>query len=1023
MIDKLVKTILHRPFFIFSFLALFVFLGINAYFKLDKKLFPNSNRPEIAVVIVKPSASAQDMATDVATVVEKELYTIDYVRRVYSSTIDEVSVIRVEFNYEKDINDAANDVSNALDKIRSQLPKDIQEPQINKITAATAPIITLGVSSENLTLIDLRELIETNIQEEFLKLDGIANVDIFGGYKKEIQIVFDINRLNSLNLSLNEVINIIDSNNKDFSIGNIESNSSKILLKSTNKKLYTNELENLLIAPNIRLKDIAKIDFNHFSNSAIYRGNGKDAIALAIQRNLNSDVVKTIETVENKLKVLKEQYPYLNFEITDTQKTTIIQSNENMIESLRDAIIMSTLVVFLFLASIRQIFIVLFTIPIVYFSTIALMWLFGLEFNIITLTGVILALGLLLDDTVVVVENIQRHYEQFHEDMEEAVQNGTSEIMFADFSGTLTTMIALFPILFVGDYPQTIFGPLITTLLLALTASYFVSITFVPLISKKVLALDFKWIIYIEKQFKKISDFINRIFVAFFIEAFKNALKSKLVLFSYIFALLALFVVSAKVVMPLVGQELMPAMDTGAVKIKVATTPNISIKETKSILQKIEKISYETAQVDSISASIGSEAGVLTLGSGGGINDILITVNYINRFERDETIWEIEEKLKKEISKIKGIKTLEISDAGATAMASIKANIDVTLYGEDFKKLYEKALEYEEVMKNTRGIVTATKSWHMDSKIYKLNIDTQKALEYGISNEYLVNSLQSILRGGIISSYKRKNETPLPIRILVENSQINTPKKIENMLIHTPKMSIPLSAIAKIETVKQPNIITRENLYYTIDIFGFRQNQSISKIMDNFEQASKDIILPNDIKMKHTGDIEQFEDSSKRIIKSVAIGLVLIFLVMVPMFESLKIPLVIIFSIPLTIAGASWILLLLDYHSSMSAMVGFILLAGVIVNNAILLIHFASQKLKIGTCSKEAMIESIKVRTRPVLMTAISVSVGMIPVAFGWAIGMERLAPLGAVVIGGLIVGTFLTLLFIPLLFVWIVKK
>ena len=222
--------------------------------------------------------------------------------------------------------------------------------------------------------------------------------------------------------------------------------------------------------------------------------------------------------------------------------------------------------------------------------------------------------------------------------------------------------------------------------------------------------------------------------------------------------------------------------------------------------------------------------------------------------------------------------------------------------------------------------------------------------------------------------------------------------------------------------IKQPNIISRENLFYTNDILGFRKDQSISQIMTNFEEEAKDIILPSNIKMKHTGDIEQFQDSSIRIIKSVAIGLVLIFLVMIPMFESLKIPLIIIFSIPLTIAGASWILLLLDYHSSMSAMIGFVLLAGVIVNNAILLIHFALGRLQENVTSKEAMIESIKLRTRPVLMTAISVSVGMIPVAMGWAIGLERLAPLGAVVIGGLVVGTFLTLFFIPLIFIWSIK-
>ena len=1018
MIKKLVHIILNRPYFIYSFLALFVFLGINGYFKLDQKLFPNSNRPEIAVVLVQPGSSAKDMAAHIAIPVEKELYTIDYIRKVSSTTIDEVTVIRAEFEYEKDLNDAALDVSNTIDKLKSQLPQDIKEPQIHKISAATAPIITIGISSKTLSMIDLREGIEDDIKAAMLKIDGIANIDIFGGYTKELQIVLDINKINALHLNTNEVMDIIKANNQDFAIGNIEDQSNRVLLKSTNKADALYSLENLEVKPNIRLKDIAKVSFTHNINNALYRGNAKDSIAIAVQRNLAADVVKTVEKVEDELDLLKKKYPDLSFEITDTQKTTIVQSNQNMLESLRDAIIMSTIVVFIFLASFRQILVVLLTIPVVYLSTIALMWLFGLEFNIITLTAIILALGLLLDDTVVVVENIQRHYEKLHESMEKAVEDGTTEIMFADFSGTLTTMIALFPILFVGDYPQTIFGPLITTLLLALSASYVISITLVPLISKYILKIDTPLIIYLEQKFQIVSDTINNAFSNFFTQAVVLALKSKWVLASYLLLLFALFFVSIKVVMPLVGKELMPAMDTGSIKIKIATTPNISINKSRDIVVQIEKILKENGEVVSTSASIGSEAGVLSIGSGGGANDILILVNYINRFERADTIWEIEERLKRQISKLPGIKTLEISDAGATAMASIKANLDVTLYGDDFKELYEKAQEYETAMNHTQGIVTSSVSWHMDMKTYELEIDTQKAQNFGITNQQITRSLQAVLRGSIVSTFDKKNKLSLPVRIWVQNDQINSVKKIESLLIQTPSGEIPLNAVAKIKEVCQPNIITREGLSYTIDIFGFREAQSISHLMDNFAKASKDIVLPDKMRMKHSGDIEQFNDSSVRIIKSVAIGIVLIFLIMIPLFESVKIPLMILFSIPLTVGGASWILLLFDYHSSMSAMVGFILLAGVIVNNAILLIHFASQELKTGSNAQEAMIESIKVRTRPVLMTAISVSVGMIPVAFGWAIGIERLAPLAAVVIGGLIVGTFLTLLFIPLVFI-----
>lgn len=1023
MIRSIVKSILARPYFIYSFLALFIFLGINGYFKLDRKLFPNSNRPEIAVVISQASSSAKDMATNIAIVVEEELYKIDHIRRVYSSTIDEVSVIRAEFDYEKDLIDASSDVQNSLNKIKAKLPTDINEPQIFKISAATAPILTVGVSSQTLAMPQVREVVENVLKKDILKLSGVANVDVFGGFKKELQVIVDKEKLDNFGLNFSTIIQTIGNHNKDYAIGTIENSTQKIILKSANQKDRLSDLGGLEISKGIYLRDIATIDFTYSKNSAFYRGNEKTSIAMAIERNLDADVINTINRVQEKFESLKQDHPYLTFEITDTQKTTIEQSTSNMFESLRDAILMSMIVVFIFLASFRQILVILFTIPIVYISTIALMWLFGLEFNVITLTAIVLALGLLLDDTVVVVENIQRHYESLDESMEKAVENGTVEIMFADFSGTLTTIVALFPILFVGDYPQTVFGPLISTLLLALAASFVISITFVPLISTKVLKINTPWILYLEKKFQNVSDAINSFFVNFFTKGVIKALENKLVATGYFAALLALFIISAKIIMPLVGQELMPAMDTGAVKIKIITIPNLSIEASQNIVQKAEAIIHESGKVDTISASIGSESGVLSIGSGGATDSIFILANYVDRFGRNETIWQIEKKLREKLATIENIKTLEVSDAGATGLASIKANIDVTLYGDDFASLYQTALEYEKAMYKTQGIVTVAKSWHMDTAAYDLQIDTKKAFEFGLSHQDIVSFLQQVLRGAVISSFAVKNNLATPVRVWIDEDSINSMEKIGHINIPTKNGFIPLETIAKVNKVYQPNIITRENLFYTIDILGFREAQSISRLMSNFERAAKDIVLPLNITMRHTGDIEQFKDSSARIVKSVGIGLVLIFLVMIPMFESFKIPLVIIFSIPLTIAGASWILLLLNYHSSMSAMIGFVLLAGVIVNNAILLIHFALDKMKNNYSSKDAILESIRLRTRPVLMTALSVSVGMIPVALGWAIGIERLAPLGAVVIGGLVAGTFLTLLFIPLVFVWSIKK
>ena len=1019
MNNNFIDKILKRPYTIISFLGIFLFLGIYGYNFLDRKLFPDSNRPEIAVVVVWPGAGAKDIASNVAVIIEKELYTLDKVRRVYSNTIDEVSVIRAEFEYEKDIDSAANEVSTSLTKIKSLLPKSIEEPQIYKITAATPPIITIGVSSKtpDQDLSSLRELLENQIKNELLMVKGVANVEVFGGYKKEIIIKIDKNKIDKLNLSLSKILKTLQDNDKDYAIGFLDVDRGRFLIKSKNKKKSIEEIKNIFIANNIYLKDIAQIFYSHYENSALYYGNGKKSIALSVQRGIDADVVKTIQNVEKKIEKLKLKYQNLSFQITDTQQDTIILSIKNMFESLRDAILMSTIVAFFFLASFRQVLVVLFTIPLVYASTVSGMYLLDIEFSVVTLTAIILALGLLLDDAVVVMENIERHYKELNKPIEKAVLEGTKEIMFADLSGTITTMAALFPIMFVGDYPQTIFRPLVSTLLIALAASYIISITTVPLLSLKFLAIKNRYILAFEKKFETISNSFNNFARDFFKKLALLAMESKKVSFLYFSILIFLFVISAKIIMPIVGQELMPPMDTGIIMIEVKMDSNLPIAKSEETLKKINKILYKSDKLLRVSASIGSEPGVLSIGSGSSIDTISITASYVDRFSRKKSIWEIEEELRKEISKLPNIKYFTVFDYGATALSSIRGNIDVMLSAEDFNSLKNASDKIYEVMLNTKGLTNIAKSWEMDKIVYEYEIDEKRAKLYNISVKDIADQLKFYLKGAFVASKSVNNSQDIKIRIWGDNK-----KELKNFLIDTPKGKIPLNYFIKIKKKIEPSSITREELKYTINIYGFREKAAISHIMENFNNEFKKISL-NNVSLKQTGDIAQFEDSAKRMIKAVVFGVLLIFIVLVPMFNSFRAPLLIIFSIPLTLIGAAWILLLLDYHTSMPAMMGFILLSGIIVNNAILLIEFALNKIKKGLTPKDAMIESIHIRTRPVLMTAFATTAGMIPVAFGWAVGLERLAPLGAVAIGGLIVGTFLTLVFIPIVFSWIYRR
>ncbi|MBW2200748.1 MAG: efflux RND transporter permease subunit [Deltaproteobacteria bacterium] len=616
MNSSFIERLLQRPYFIYSFLALFIFLGIAGYQKVDRKLFPESNYPEIAVVIIQPGGSAKTLAANVAVPMEEELYSLDKIRRVFSTTIDEVSVIRAEFEYSKDLDMAASDVTNSINKIRSALPPDIKEPQVHKISAATAPIVIIGISSDSIPLPDIRQFAENELRRELLKTPGVANVDIFGSYKKEVQIIIDKAQLDQYGLGLTAVLATLQSNNKDYAIGFISNAKSRYLLKSPGKEDTVPGLRALRLTPDVRLGDVSDIYFGHYENSSGYYGNGRESIALSIQRGLNADVINTIDRVEEKLKNIKKQYPNLRFEITDTQKDIIVQSTENMFEALRDAIIMSTIVVFFFLASFRQVLVVLATIPVVYATIIALMWIVGIEFNVVTLTGIILALGLLLDDTVVVMENIERHYKKGGSDIRKSVLSGTKEIMFADLSGTITTMIALTPILFVGGYPQTIFRPLVGTLLLALAASYVISITAVPLLSLKILTMEQPWVLRLENFFHHITDFVNDQIRTFFSAAVSLALRSKIVALAYFICLALLFVVSVRSVMPTVGQELMPPMDTGGVKVNIVTDPNLPIETSQRIVEEVNTILTENGPLLRLSSAIGSEPGVLSIGSG-----------------------------------------------------------------------------------------------------------------------------------------------------------------------------------------------------------------------------------------------------------------------------------------------------------------------------------------------------------------------------------------------------------------------
>ncbi|OQY21237.1 MAG: hypothetical protein B6I37_09060, partial [Desulfobacteraceae bacterium 4572_35.2] len=387
-----------------------------------------------------------------------------------------------------------------------------------------------------------------------------------------------------------------------------------------------------------------------------------------------------------------------------------------------------------------------------------------------------------------------------------------------------------------------------------------------------------------------------------------------------------------------------------------------------------------------MSTAVGNEAGVLSIGSGAGPDHIVITATYVNRHQRSATIWDIEHR---------------------------RANIDIMLSSPSFAALSKAGELVEQALYKTGGVVSVARTWDMDKTVYNLAIDSKRAALYGLNSGAITSQLQQQLRGSMVATLPAVNSIDYGVRLWLPQTQRDRIAQLSTTLITTASGDkIPLAAVAQISSGLEPSIINREGLNYTLNVYGSREKAAISHIMDNFDQVFDADTLPTSVTMEQVGDIKQFKNSAKRMASAIGFAVILIFFTLITFFDSIKIPVMIIFSIPLTIIGVAWTLLVMDYHVAMPAMMGFILLSGIIVNNAILLIHFAQEQIAAGLSPKNAMLESIRIRTRPVLMTAFAVAAGMLPVAMGSAIGLERLAPLGAVAIGGLLIGTLLTLIF-----------
>ena len=1010
-----------RHYVLYALIAIFFMMGIVGLFSLPKNLFPDSNPPEVVVITSVPGATAQVAANTVSKPIEEEVSRLGLVTDVSSVNVANYSIVKVTFGYDKSLNAAAVDVSNALSIAKSKLPPKAN-PAVYTVGAFTLPVDVIALSPKNdsIDLADIRKIADSFIKPSLLSNEAIGNVEVFGGYQSAIDIEVDPFKAKKYNVNFETVSKAIGALNRDMPIGFIKGDNDFYTVTFYGEKDNVEKLKQLQIMPNVRLEDIADVKWSFKRRTSGYIGNGKDAIALAVQRAPGGSVLDVSTAARKEMKKLEAKYPNINFEISDTQRTLVEQSNSNMLDALKDAIIYTLIVIMLFLGNFRAIMAAGASIPMVFFASIAIIWLTGGELNILVYTAIILSLGMLTDDAVVVLENIERHLNEGKEDLQTAIRNGTKEVVKPVFAGTLSTIAILFPLMFIGGFPEKIFHPLISTLIVALVVSYFLSITFIPILSERL----YKNGTQRTKVEQVISQFYPKTigrFIAPFLAILNFTNGKKLRVLRRMVLIgggMFLMVISLKNVMPTLGRDSMPPMDTGIIKAQIMFSSNDTVDSAEKRIAPVLKWLKEQPWFVMSSVAFGTEPGVLSLGSGNLPTEATITVNMVNRFERKKTIWEIEDILRNKISKLEGVKRNDVFDFGATAVSTINAPLVLRLKSPTLEGLVPYSYKVENAVKEIRGLTSISSSWDKDFMEVNLDIDENKALSYGLTPYQII--MQLPIKGqviGINSDLASMNAQY--VRLYLKGKFSKDIETLRLLPISTKFGEIPLEELATIKKHLTYSKIERDKMAYSLDINGYRSKQPITHLTDAAKKLIKEKKL-NEVEIVQAGSIVSIDDSFHRMSKALGIGLIILVLTLMAIYRSLKLALVMILVMPLAMTGAAWSMLFFDKPMCLPSMLGILLLFGIVIKNAVLFVDFYQEYKDEGDSPFESAKEAIRVRFRPIMMTTFGTIAGMLPIALEQAVGLERLSPLADVSIGGLL--TFTVLIYVPM-FTYILDK
>ncbi len=1016
---KITEIAIRRPILTFMIALAFILFGIIGVLRMPIDLFPKVELPVVVVATLYPGAGPEEVEQEVTKELEKQIGTVSGVKEITSRSIENFSVITVTFDWGIDLDAATNDIRDKLDLILPQLPKEVNKPFILKFDPSMIPVMNLTLIGDidKVVLTKIAEDIETRLQ----RVVGVGTVIRVGGVEEQVKLFINPKALYQTGITLDNLIMALKAQNLNFPVGYFNYQKEKYLLRVVGRFNDLKDIENLIIGYKnnqpIFLKDICEVKWEKEEEENYVRFKGKDCIIFAVQKKPQANTVTVANNLRKEVEKIKKELPEnVSFSIFFDSSELIKRSINNLINNLLLGAILATIILFIFLRRLRATIYVAFAIPLSLFFALFFMYLFGFSINILSISGLAIALGMLVDCSIVVFESIYHHHELGYESLI-ASQRGTEVVGTAITASTLTTIGVFLPLLFISGILSVFFKELSLTVTFALLSSLVVALTLIPLLTSRF----FKWEEKEEKGIKKIFKETYEKLENFYTKIIKYALEHRKLI---ILLILGLFVLSLSL-LGLIGFEFFPEQQIRRMEITGELPVGTNLYTTDGAIRELEKYIMEKYEgdLDGITTQIGGGASIYqAIFQDIKTNSGVITL--VLKREKKGKLRRIEEDIRKKAKEIPGLKVRVTSTRGYVQFAGVGGNnLNIEIYSDDLEKARELTKRIISAIETLPYLVDIKGSLEEAEPEIQFLVDRNKAFLYGLTPYQIGYALRTKIVGEVTTKYRRGGKE-YEIILKLKREDIDDIRNIENIFVNSPLGQVLLKDIAEMKIAEAPVIIEHKNTQRVATITANIVGQSLGRAAMKINEIINKIEKPIGVSVKITGAYEEMVKSYRDLIFAILIAIILVYMIMAAQFESFLYPFVIMFTVPLAIIGVIFILFITNTTFSLISGIGVLVLVGIVVNNGIVYVDYVNQLIrKEGMLLKEAIIKGCQIRLRPILMTALTTIFGLLPLALKLGEGSELWSPLGISVIGGLLFSTILTLIFIPVLYYIFSKK